>query len=59
MTTIRTSPSLRKHDSRRLMKDGYEILHIETHHRDTGDESWIVWTRPARPGEIPENEIPY
>lgn len=59
MTTIRTSLKLRKHEAHRLMNGGYEILHIETQHRETGDESWIVWTRPARPGDIPEYEIPY
>jgi hypothetical protein len=59
MMTIRTTLNLRKHEARRLMKGGYEILHIETHHRDTGDESWIVWTRPARPDDIPESELPY
>ena len=37
----------------------YEILHIETWHRDEGDESEIVWTRPPRPDDIPEDELPY
>lgn len=53
MTTIRTTLYLRKHEARRLMNCSYEIMHIETHHRDTGDESWIVWTRPARPDGHP------
>lgn len=59
MTTIRTSLDLSKYDARRLTRDGYEIQHIETRHRDTGDESSIVWTRPARPDDIPEHELPY
>lgn len=49
MTTIRTSLNLSKYDARRLIRDGYEIKHIETYHRDTGDESSIVWTRPDAP----------
>ena len=59
MTTLRTTLNLRKHDARRLINGGYEILHVETHHNDTGDESWIVWTRPARSDDIPERELPY
>ena len=59
MTTIRTSLNLRKYDARRLFKDGYEIEYIETFHRDTGDESSIVWTRPTRPDDIPERELPF
>ena len=59
MTTLRTAPNLRKYDVRRLMARGYEILHIETRHRDDGDETEIVWTRPTRPDEIPEHELPY
>jgi hypothetical protein len=47
------------YDARRLANGGYEILHIETHYRETGDESWIVWTRAARPDDIPESELPY
>ena len=49
MTIIRTTVNLRKFEARRLMKRGYEILHIETQHRDDGDETTIVWTRPPRP----------
>ena len=48
MTTLRTTLNLRKYDVRRLMARGYEILHIETRHRDDGDETEIVWTRPTR-----------
>ena len=59
MTTIRTTLNLGKHDARRLINGGYEIRHIETHHRDTGDESWIVWTRPVRSDDIPERELSY
>ena len=59
MTTLRTTFNLRKYDVRRLMARGYEILHIETRHRDGGDETEIVWTRPSRPDEIPEHELPY
>lgn len=59
MPTIRTTLNLRKYDVRRLMARGYEILHIETRHRDEGDESEIVWTRPPRPDDIPEHELPY
>ena len=55
MTTIRTALNLRKFEARRLMKRGYEILHIETQHRDDGDETAIVWTRPPRPDDIPEH----
>ena len=59
MTTIRTTHKLRKFDVRRLTAHGYEILHIETRHRDDGDETEIVWTRAPRPDEIPERELPY
>lgn len=59
MTAIRTALNLRKHETRRLINDGYEIMHIETHHRESGDESWIVWTQPVRPDDIPESELPY
>ena len=59
MTTIRTTLNLRKFEARRLMKRGYEILHIETQHRDDGDETAIVWTRPPRLGDIPDHELPY
>jgi hypothetical protein len=59
MTTLRTTLNLRKYDVRRLMARGYEILHIETRHRDDGDETEIVWTRTTRPDEIREDELPY
>ena len=59
MTTLRTTLNLRKYDVRRLMARGYEILHIETRHRDDGDETEIVWIRPPRPDEIAEHELPY
>ena len=59
MPTIRTTRNLRRYDARRLMARGYEILHIETRHREEGDETEIVWTRPARPDDIPEHELPY
>ncbi len=59
MKTIRTTRNLRKHDVRRLLRRGYELAYIETRHLDAGDETTIVWTRPARPGEIAESEIPY
>ena len=59
MKTIRTTLNLRRFEARRLMRRGYEILHIETRHCDDGDESAIVWIRPARPDDIPEHEVPY
>jgi len=59
MPTIRTTLNLRKYDARCLMACSYEILHIETRHRDEGDETEIVWTRPSRPDDIPEYELPY
>jgi hypothetical protein len=59
MPTLRTTLDLRKHDVRRLMAGGYEILHVETRHRNDGDETEIVWTRPARPDDIPDHELPY
>ena len=59
MTIIRTTVNLRTFEARRLMKRGYEILHIETQHRDDGDETTIVWTRPPRPDDIPEHQLPY
>ncbi|HUZ62989.1 MAG TPA: hypothetical protein VMU82_04660 [Acetobacteraceae bacterium] len=59
MPTIRTTLDLRKYDVRRLMRRGYEILHIETRHGDEGDATEIVWTRPPRPDDIPEHEVPY
>jgi hypothetical protein len=59
MVTLRTSTNLRKFDARRLMKGGFEIEYIETLHLESGDQSLIVWTRPARLDDIPESEIPY
>lgn len=59
MPTIRTTLNLRKYDVRRLMAHGYEILHIETRHHNEDEESEIVWTRPPRPDDIPEHELPY
>jgi hypothetical protein len=59
MITFRTSTNLRKCDARRLMKGGFEIEYIETLHRESGDQSTIVWSRQPRPGDIPESEIPY
>jgi hypothetical protein len=58
MTTIHTMLNLRKFEARRLMRRGYEILHIETQHCDDGDETAIVWTRPPRPDDIPEHDLP-
>ena len=53
---IRTTVNLRKFEARRPTKRGYEILHIETQHRDDGDHeiATIVWTRPPRPDDIPD-----
>ena len=59
MTIIRTSLNLSKYNARRLVRDGYEIAYVETFHRETGDESSIVWTRPTRTDDIPEHEIPF
>jgi hypothetical protein len=59
MTVLRTTVGLRKADVRRLLRRGYELTYIETRHLDTGDETTIVWTRPARPDDILENEVPY
>jgi hypothetical protein len=59
MQTLRTSASLREYDARRLMTRGYEIDYIETLHRDAGDETTIIWSRPPRPDDIPEHELPY
>jgi hypothetical protein len=59
MRTIRTRLNLSRYEARRLIRDGYEIQHIETYHRHTGDDSSIVWTRPARPDDIPEHELPF
>jgi hypothetical protein len=59
MPTLRTTLDLRKYDVRRLIARGYEILYVETRHRDDGDETEIVWTRPSRPDDIPDHELPY
>ena len=59
MPILRTTLELRKYDACRLMARGYEILHIETRHGDDGDQTEIVWTRPPRPDDIPEHELPY
>ena len=59
MKTIRTSAKLRKYDARRLMSAGYEIDYIETLHGDDADDTTIVWSRPPRPNDIPEHEVPY
>jgi hypothetical protein len=59
MRTLRTTNRLTKSDARRLMKGGYDIDYIETIHRSAAEETTIVWSRPARPNDIPEFEIPY
>ena len=59
MKTIRTTVNVRKIDVRRLLRRGYELAHIETWHLDAGDETTIVWTRPARPDDLDESEIPF
>jgi hypothetical protein len=59
MQTIRTSVNLRKCDARRLMKGRFEIEYIETLHREDGDQSSIVWCRPALPQDVRASEIPY
>jgi hypothetical protein len=56
---FRTSVNLPKRLSRALRKEGLQIEYIETEHREDGDETTIVWTRPYQPGEIRHNEIPY
>ncbi|HEY2617603.1 MAG TPA: hypothetical protein VGI78_09720 [Acetobacteraceae bacterium] len=58
MPTLRTTLNPRKYDARRLMARGYEILHIETRHRDEGAETEIVWIRPPRPDDVPEHDCP-
>jgi hypothetical protein len=59
MITIRTTLNLRKSEARRLMRRGYEIEYIETRRLDAGDETTIVWTRPPRPDDLAEHEIPF
>lgn len=59
MKTIRTTVNVRKVDVRRLLRRGYELAHIETWHLDAGDETTIVWTRPPRPDDLDESEIPF
>lgn len=59
MTVLRTTIGLRKADVRRLLRRGYELAYIETRHLDAGDETMIVWTRPARPDDLDESEIPF
>ena len=59
MTVLRTTRDLRKADIRRLLRRGYELAYIETRHLDTGDETAIVWTRPVRPDDLDESEIPF
>jgi len=59
MKTLRTTLDLRKYDARRLMRGGYEIEYIETRHLHGRDETVIVWTRPIRPDELAETEIPF
>lgn len=59
MTVLRTTLGLRKADVRRLLRRGYELAYIETRHLDAGDETMIVWTRPARPDDLDESEIPF
>jgi hypothetical protein len=59
MTIIRTSLNLSKFNARRLIKAGYEIEYVETFHGKAGDTSSIVWTRPAHPDDIPEEELPF
>jgi len=59
MKTLRTTLDLRKYDARRLMRGGYEIEYIESRHLQERDETVIVWTRPIRPDELAETEIPF
>ena len=47
---------LDNHDhNQRLTAQGYTIRHIETWHRHTGSESFILWDAPA----ITETDLPY
>jgi hypothetical protein len=59
MPTLHTTLDLRKYNVRRLIARGYAILHVETRHRDDGDETEIVWARPSRPDDILDHELPY
>jgi hypothetical protein len=55
----RTSTNLPKRHIRSLREEGLEIEYIETVHREDGDETTIVWSRPYHPSEIRYENIPY
>ena len=59
MKTLRTTPNLRKHDVRRLLRRGYEIEYIETRHLDNRDETVVAWTRQTGPDDLAESEFPF
>ena len=59
MTILRTGPNLSRRDVRGLLRDRYEILVIETRHRDEGDLTTIIWERDDGPDAITEAELPF
>jgi len=59
MTIIRTGTGLTRGDVRRLQRDRYEILAIETRHLVQGDLTEIIWERNDGPDAITEAELPF
>ena len=59
MTIIRTGTGLTRHDIRRMTSGRYEILAIETRHRDAGNDTTILWGRDDGPDAITEAELPF
>ena len=59
MTIMRTIANLTRHDVRRIKRGRYEILALETHHREAGDLTEILWSREEAPDAIREEEVPF
>lgn len=59
MTIIRTGIGLTRYDVRRLKRGRYEVLAIETQHRDQEAVTAILWHRDESPAAITEDELPF
>lgn len=56
---LRTGAGLSRRNVRSLIRDGYEILAIETRHLDEGDRTTIIWERDDGPDAITEADCPF
>ena len=59
MRSFAPAPACPAMTSAGLIRDGYDILAIETRHLDEGDLTTIIWEREDGPDAIPEAELPF